>query len=199
MDPRAVLHPVGPEPARVYWLRRLVPLVIFLVLIIAIAVSCSGAGGKSRQTVSTTPRTTGSPSPTVSSTAASPCRAADLVVTVTTDAEKYPSGALPHLTVRVRNSGLTACTFADAPSRRTWTIVSGSDRIWTTAGCTSSKTVTERALAAGQSLRHAIIWNRHRSGANCAISDTTAAPGTYQLTATVDGITSAPAVFHLTG
>jgi hypothetical protein len=196
MDPRAVLHPVGPLPPRVYWLRRLVPLVLLLVLIVAIAVSCSGGGGR-RQTVATTP--TGSPTPTASPAAApTACHAADLDVVVTTDAAKYPPGVLPHLTVRIRNTGLTSCVFSDAPSRRTWTIVSGTDQIWTTAGCTSSKTVTKHTLAAGDSLRHTTIWNRHRSGAHCAVSDTTASPGTYQVTATVDGVTSAAAVFHLT-
>ncbi|MBV9097274.1 MAG: hypothetical protein JO079_04370, partial [Frankiaceae bacterium] len=42
-------------------------------------------------------------------------------------------------------------------------------------------------------------WNRHRSGAHCADSSATAAPGTYQLSVVFDGVGStAPAVFQLT-
>ena len=199
MDSRAVLHPVGPLPPRVYWLRRLVPLVVLLVLVLAIAISCSGGGGGGGrgQTVATRGGT-----PTVSPSTTStpqPCHLSGLAVSASTDAARYPAGALPHLSVSVRNIGSSPCVFQDTPSRRIWTIVSGADQVWTTAGCPTAKVVTIRTLAAGATLRHSMVWDRHRSAKNCATSTTSPGPGTYQLLVTVDGAHSAPAVFHLTG
>src|SRR5947209_11678555 len=127
MYSRAVLHPVGPQPARVYWLRRLMPLLILFVLVLVIAISCSGGSSAKRSTPATgtaaTPTRTPTPTPTRATTSSpAPCGSGDLGVTAGTDTAKYPTGVLPRLVVRVRNTGLTACTFADAPSRRVWTV-----------------------------------------------------------------------------
>src|SRR5947209_5300998 len=115
MDPRAVLHPVGPLPPRTYWLRRLAPLAILLALLIVVAVSCSGGGSAKKPTAASGP--TGSPTPsfppsTRSSTTGTGtppgCTRAALEVTASTDATKYPAGSLPRLVVTVRNTGLAA-------------------------------------------------------------------------------------------
>ena len=82
---------------------------------------------------------------------------------------------------------------------RSWTIVSGNDKVWTTVGCQSAGTARNTTLKAGAAVRHAMVWNRHRSDKGCTVSTVEAAPGTYQLTVNVNGISSSTAVFHLTG
>ena len=199
MDSRTLLHPVGPLPPRVYWTRRAVLLVALLVLVIAVAVSCSGGSSSPHPTATQTHPPT-SPHPTSSSTsAAGACTKGQLTVTASTDATTYPAGVLPRLQVSVRNSGTTSCVLTESPRTRSWTIVSGTDQIWSTVGCQASATARSVTLKPGAASRHTVVWNRHRSGKACATSTVEAAPGTYQLTVSVNGITSGTAVFHLTG
>jgi Protein of unknown function (DUF4232) len=197
VDSRALLQPVGPLPARVYWTRRAALVGILVVLIIAIAVSCSGGSGSghpSTPTGTTTP--TPSSSPTVTAAA---CRRDQLAVTASTDAATYPAGVLPRLQVSVRNTGALACVLTESPRTRSWTIVSGTDQVWTTVGCQASSTARPTTLKPGAAVHRSMAWNRHRSGKGCTESSVKADAGTYQLTVSVDGITSTTAVFHLTG
>jgi hypothetical protein len=195
VDAQPVLHPVGPLPPRVYWIRRAVLVAVVLVLVIGIAVSCAGGSGPKHPaagpSTSPTPAGTGKPAPAA-------CEHGALAVTASTDADRYAAGTLPRLKVTIHNTG-AACVLTESPSARSWTIVSGADQIWTTAGCSSSHTATQTTLKAGGSVSHSLVWNRHRTGKACAVSATQAAPGTYQLTVTVNGVTSGPAIFHLTG
>jgi hypothetical protein len=198
MDARTVMHPVGPLPPRVYWLRRLIPLGALALLILVVALACSGGSDPSRPTAST-PTTSPSASPTRSSGSVAACTSDQLAVVASTDADSYAAGTLPQLKVAIRNTSFQPCRLTESPSTRTWTIVSGTDQVWSTEGCASSHTATVTTLKPGKSVRHSTAWNRHRSDKQCNVSDATADPGTYQLTVTVDGVTSPPAVFHLTG
>ena len=99
----------------------------------------------------------------------------------------------------IRNTGALACVLTESPRTRSWTIVSGADQVWTTVGCQAGSNARDTTLKAGASARHTLLWNRHRTGKGCTVSTTEAAPGTYQLTVTVNGLTSTTAVFHLTG
>lgn len=197
MDPRAVVHPVGPLPPRVYWLRRVATLAVLAVVVAIIAVSCSG-GSSGGGTPSARSSTTPTPTASRTTSAVGTCGAGQLTVTASTDADHYPTGSLPHFTVTIRNTGTQPCRFVDAATTRVWSVLSGTDEVWTDAGCTSSGSVT-RVLAAKAAVRHAVIWNRQRSGPHCTSTSTSAAPGTYRLYVTVRGERSAAAIFHLTG
>jgi hypothetical protein len=190
----AVLQPVGPLPPRVYWTRRLVLLAVIAVLIAAVAVACAGGSSHPRQPAAPVV----SPSPSPSAAAANGrCTSAGINVDAATDADSYAPGTLPRLTVTVSTKGAVSCVLTESPSARTWTIVSGADQIWTTAGCQSGHNATRTVLKPGSAVRHTIVWNRHRSDKKCAVS-TAATPGTYQLIVIVNGVRSQPAVFHLT-
>ena len=198
MDSSPLLRPVGPLPPRVYWTRRIGLLAVVAVLLVVVAVSCSGGSGSPHARSQPSPTPSPTPTPTQGTArAAAACTRAQLSVTAATDADQYPAGSLPRLRVTVRNTGSGPCVLTESPSSRTWTIVSGTDQVWTTTGCASSHTATATTLGKGSFVRHTIVWNRHRSGKQCAVSSTEAGAGTYQLTVTVNGITSAPAVFHL--
>jgi hypothetical protein len=198
VDSRAVRHPVGPLPGRVYWTRRIVLLAVVAIVVIVIAVSCSGGSGPGRGAGASPTRST-SPSSSTPTVSALVCRRDQLAVTADTDADTYPAGALPRLRISVRNTGSAPCTLTESPSTRSWTIFSGPDQVWTTVGCTTAHNATQTTLAVGASARHTFVWNRHRSGKQCAASTVVAGPGTYQLTVAVNGITSAPGIFHLRG
>lgn len=197
MDARAVLHPVGPHEPRVYWTRRVVLLLAVLVVLILFGVyACSGGSGRPAGTSrGTTPTTT--PTPTASTPAAvTTCPRTAVTVAASTDATTYPAGALPRLIATIRTTGTSACTLpAGAIS---WEIVSGPDVVFTTAGC-GAPAKTAFTLRPNHPTRSGFVWNRHRSVAGCATPGAAAGPGTYQVRATVAGVRSAAAVFHLTG
>lgn len=206
MDPRALLEPVGPLPPRVYWIRRGFLLAVLVVLIAVIAVSCSGGTPKRAADTAkpvATPSSTGSPTPSATPTASGSagvphCGRADITVTASTDAPTYAPNVIPRLEVAIRNATSHTCYLTESPSRRSWTIVSGADTIWTTVGCPRSGAASRTTLAAGETVRHTLGWNRHRTGPNCTTTDTEASAGTYQLFVVVSGVRSDTAVFRLT-
>ncbi|MDQ1695201.1 MAG: hypothetical protein QOJ03_554 [Frankiaceae bacterium] len=192
-----MLHPVGPEPPRVYWLRRGALLVLLAVVIVGIAQACGGGGG-SGGTPRSQPTPTGGLSTTPTSSPVSRCARTDLVVDASTDASTYPAGALPHLSAIVRNAGSAACRFVTAPRARTWRILSGADQVWSSADCTLSGVVAHQRLKPGKTIAYGLVWDRHRSAAGCPSPTQVAGPGTYRLYVTVNGVRAATVVFHLT-
>jgi hypothetical protein len=199
MDARAVLHPVGPHEPGVYWTRRaFLLLAIVVVLVLFTVYACSGGSNRPAATGrGTTP--TGTPTPTSPSTtpaAVTTCRPGEVTVAASTDAATYPAGVLPRLIATIRTTGTSACTVP--VSAISWAIVSGPDPVFTTAGCPkAAKTVL--TVRPNHPARSGLLWNRHRSVAGCATPGPAAGPGTYQVRATVAGVRSAAAVFHLTG
>ena len=195
----ALLRPVGPRDARVYWTRRLVLLLVVVIVVALLAHACSGGSGTpdadSTPQASATPSSSASPSPA----AVSDCRPHDLKVTASTDAATYPTGDLPRLAAVVRNVSDQPCRFRTEPARRIWTVVSGADQVWTSADCTVSGGLAKTRLRPGKTIVYGLVWNRHRSAEGCP-SDTPAAErGTYQLDVTVNGVAAPRVVFHLTG
>jgi hypothetical protein len=193
-------RPVGPRPPRVYWTRRLVLLAAAVIVVVVLAHACSGGTTHPRATA---PPTGSSPSPspslTQAATGTTDCRKPDLQVTAATDAPSYPSGALPRLSAVVRNVSNRTCRFRTSAGQRIWTIVSGQDQVWSSADCTISGVKAKSKLKAGHTIAYALVWNRHRSAKGCPAQTPAAAPGTYQLRVSVNGVDSATVVFHLTG
>lgn len=197
MDPNAVLRPVGPQPARVYWVRRLVLLGVLLVLVVAVAKACSGGDAKpAASSTGTTP--TATPTPTPSPTRAPGCLRRDLTVTAGTDASTYPGGVTPRLSAVVRNVSDHPCRFRTSAGDRVWTIVSGADQVWSSADCTPKGSIARSRLRAGKTIAYALIWNRHRSAKGCPSDSPEAPRGTYQLRVTINGVAADTVVFHLT-
>ena len=197
MDRDGLLRPVGPRPARVYWVRRLVLLAVLVVIVFAVAKACGGGG--SDPTGSPAPRSTQSPSAAASPspTRTAGCLSRDLAVTAETDASTYPPGSEPRLSAVVRNVSDHACRFRTSPGDRVWTIVSGPDRVWTSADCTQKGGVARSRLRAGKTIAYALVWNRHRSANDCPTDAPEATPGTYVLRVTINGVAADRVVFHL--
>src|SRR4051812_9443222 len=116
MSPGPLRHPVGPEPARVYWVRRAGLVAILVVLVIGAAYACAGGGDDGDDAVHA-----GRPAPTATSATPAPapevhrCGAKRLQVEAATDADTYAVGSTPRLTAVVRNVGADPCRLATQP------------------------------------------------------------------------------------
>ena len=202
MDASALLHPVGPEPPRVYWVRRAWLVAILVVLVIGGAYACAGGGSSDNgEGAGASPR----PTPTAGVTSPAPaavvhrCGAKRLRVETTTDDDTYPVGSTPRLTAVVVNDSDEPCRLATQASARTWVISSGADEVWSTEDCASKGVAALKRLKAGHQVTYVVTWDGHRSEPGCASPGDAAQPGTYRLDVTVDGARAKPAIFHLTG
>ncbi|HEV7209408.1 MAG TPA: hypothetical protein VGN54_11795 [Mycobacteriales bacterium] len=225
MDWDAVRHPSGPLPAQVYWYRRLGLLAVgAAVLVLAIVLLTAGGGGNQRigqapagsaaARAAASPGASAPPTPTaatpdtstpagstsssatapVANTVAQSCDPSRLTLTVHTSADTYPAGIAPTFTATLHTTG-PSCA---APGPLGFTVASGADRIWASTDCAPAAgppTALPAAGAAGASR----TWQRIRSLPGCAHvgGDPSVLPGTYRVTASWAGVSSAEAVFHL--
>lgn len=201
-----VLHPVGPNPPRVYWVRRLVVLVALVVVVAGLialiwAVGFRDGGGEATEANAATgaaadqAATDGAVAPAVPVD----CLAANLQLTVVSDATQYASGVNPVLQAAVTNVGADACTVDAGNVAREVVITSGADRIWSTKDCASAENASRQLLLSGAGGRDAvdIAWDRIRSGEGCPADLPAPRAGTYQAVVTLLGMTAEPAVFAL--
>jgi len=189
----SVRNPVGPQPAAVYWRRRLVVLLglVAVVVIIVLIVVRPGAENAGRETPAPTaaPSTTSAP---VSEGDA--CNPAVIVVEPVTDATSYAPGVQPMLSMSITNTGSVACTFEIGADAQVFSIVSGSDPIWTSTDCLTTQ-ASEVTLEPNTPLASApFAWDRTRSSPEtCDTSRPEVIGGgaTYRLSVKVGDIESA--------
>src|SRR5207302_762924 len=143
----------------VYWLRRAPVLAVPLAIVVFVAYACSGKGAGTPRSAPPTP----SPSSSTTAVAAQPCVASRLNIAASTDATSYPAGVLPRLRVVIRTAG-PECTVP--AGSLLWEIVSGTDRVWTTAGC-ANVAGEHGAVQPNHPIRFGLLWDRHRSTSNC--------------------------------
>lgn len=195
VDVSSVLYPVGPLPPRVYWVRRLVALGVPLILILIIAVSCAGGGGKPSANSGTGPTT--SPSATPTSSSDSVCVPGDLSAQLAVSAPNgiYHLGDSPVFTATMTNVSSSPCQFTSTAASEIWKVYTGADEFWTTAGCPQADTSTTKTLAPQATQQISITWDGKRLEPNCT-HGSPAAPGTYVLHATLDGVRAPRVVFY---
>jgi hypothetical protein len=218
-----VLSPVGPQPARVYWVRRLVVLVLVAAVITAVAMALGAARGGAAEgtTDGTTPpvdeaaavvgdgageaateqAVSEEPAPQEAEEpgdAGGACTPEGLTATLVADAVSYPAGATPTFTVTLTNSGSAACTVDAGLANQSLVVTSGADRIWSSADC-SAEADGERLLLLAPAAAEAmpVAWPRVRSDEACTADLPEPRPGTYTAVAVVAGVQSGPVVFEL--
>lgn len=136
-----------------------------------------------------------SPSPSAQETAegAPPCTAADVRVDAVTDADAYPAGELPELSISLANTGTTDCTIDVGSATQVFTVTSGSDVWWRSTDCQENSSSMVVTLAAGQTVSSAepVVWDRTRSNVDtCAESNRPRAPGggaSYHVSVAIGG------------
>ena len=207
----SILRPVGPQPARVYWIRRAVVLgALLLVILLLWSMTRGGGGGDAAadQTDDAAATETDEAAGQAGeqpvdqagdSGAARTCTAADLTLVVTADAATYAAGVNPTFTVRITNTGDSSCTVDAGDKSRELLVTSGSDRIWSSLDCLAED-APDRVLLlpAGTSDEPvAVNWGRIRSNEQCGEGLPEPRPGTYRVVAKLVGAESEPATFNL--
>lgn len=146
-----------------------------------------------------TPTDTPSPEPTADETptAAVPCQAGDVAVEAIADADTYPAGALPQLSISLTNRGGSDCTIDVGSTTQTFTVSSGSDTWWRSTDCQDSPSSMVVTLAAGQTVTSAapVQWDRTRSDVStCDQENRPRAPGggaSYHVAVSIGGFEGA--------
>lgn len=196
-------------PARVYWVRRavlllVVALVVLLVWLIARAALGGGPAAKAPTTpsTSTSPTITPKPGPTITTTpypgGITNCAATDLVLTIVPGASTFAAGVSPTFTLTITDNGPAPCLVDAGDTHRAIVITSGTDRIWSNQDCAAAAADPRTLLLTPkQTDTTQLAWNLVRSAPGCPAGLPVPAAGTYVASFTVAGATAAPAVFGL--
>jgi hypothetical protein len=190
--------PVGPQPSKVYWRRRLVVglgiLAVIIVIILIVA-----RPGSSKPTAAHTPTGTHSSAAASVAGAVKTCKPTDVTVTPVTDATTYAAGVNPMLSLKITNTGATACTFKVGSDVQVYTITSGTETIWKSSDCQKDPVAATKTLEPGVALTSTpFAWDRIRSSATTCLAtnppQVTAGGASYHLGVAVDGVKSAKTV-----
>lgn len=220
---RAVAHPRGRLPARVYWTRRALVLVVAGAMVFGIAQLLGGGGGSTppekAAVAAAHPTATRSapipygpvaapttvaragkhvasktPSPTLLAEPNGPCVADQ--VTVTPAVKTKSAGG--QITIALELTGTEpACTFAVSPKSVVVKVTSGSDRIWSTQDCPAtvpSRSVTVRSAVPATV---PVTWSGRRSDSDCSKSTQWARTGYYHVVAAALGSEPTDVQFRL--
>lgn len=188
--------------AAVYRRRRLVTLValILFVAFVGVAVwllvarpwaSATDATPSPTPSASATSTTPVTPDPTAAeSPSPEPtgeetpgivaCEAKDVEVAAVTDADTYPAGVMPQLSISLTNRGSTDCAIDVGSSTQVLTVSSGSDVWWRSTDCQEDPSSMIATLAAGATVtsKVPVTWDRTRSSVEtCAQENRPRAPG----------------------
>ncbi len=203
-------NPVGPQPSKVYWRRRLVVglavLAIIVVVILIVIRPGSSSGAPTTPAPTTTaataaasprtadPKSTTIPTdPTTASGAA--CKPANVDVEAVTDKSSYGPDDMPQLSIAITNTGPNACKIDAGTKAQVFTITSGSEVYWKSTDCQTGAIDAEVLLQPGKTVKSQtpLGWDRTRSDpATCSAKRNLVPAGgaSYHLATAVDGIAS---------
>lgn len=197
-------NPVGPQPPVVYWRRRLLVLlgIVAVVVVVILIVSRPGSGSGTPSPSSSNsadPSDNPTDEPTDDEEAAGDptelCGPSVIVLEPITDAESYPAGVQPMLSMSITNTGAAACTFDVGTGAQLYSIVSGADPIWNSKDCQQAPTSTPQILEPGKTLSTTPFpWDRTRSSASTCTSErppVVAGGATYRLSVSLGEAESA--------
>lgn len=207
-------NPVGPQPSKVYWRRRLiVGLGLFAVILIVVLLFVrpgadqtapnstgnvtatdepatdteAGAGTDAGTDTAATP----APDP---ATAGGTCDPSDIAVEAKTDATTYAAGANPMLSLSVTNTGEEACTMNVGTDVQEYRITSGEELIWSSKDCQQDPVALQQELAPDAPVDSTpFAWDRTRSDAAACDAERTQVTGegaSYHLSVLIDGVES---------
>ena len=124
------------------------------------------------------------------------CAGSDVRIGVVPASRTITSGASLNFGV-VLSAVKDTCTAPIDPTRVTVTVMSGKDRVWTSAHCQKAISQVTAILAEGKSFAGTVPWDGRRSGPGCLPGQPTAKPGTYTAQAIYDGRASAAQAFRI--
>lgn len=203
----SLLHPVGPEESRVYWIRRSLVAVVVLALVVGVAwlfwpkepvVSAVPPPTSPSVTpsVTTTP-TTPKPSPSPTPTGPVACDPTLMKLDVAGFQKVKVDAKNTAFTLTVTNNTKVACILTISQKAYELTVTSGKDRIWSTADCKKWLPAKKLTLDAGAAHEFGVKWTLRRSSEGCKLTKDQLKPGTYVATGTLDGKASAKQTLQL--
>ncbi len=137
-----IRNPVGPQPPRVYWRRRLVVGIVFVAVVVAVVliISRCSAGAAPTNTGTNTPKPSNSSTSSTNGSGtntgdAEACDPAKVTVEALTDAVGYDPGVVPQLSLVVKSTETKPCTFEVGTDVQEFTITSGDEVIWRSSDC----------------------------------------------------------------
>lgn len=180
----SLFHPVGSQPAWVYWARR-GALVLAAVALIAVGiwvfrpqapgpVAAEPAGPSAPVTTAPTPTEPASPTPTGPLV----CDATNSSLTLA-GYQKVKQDAKQPFRLAVTNNGGDPCVLNLSASTLNLTVTSGTDRIWTTDHCAKWVPTKKTTLKSKKSYEFSITWPVARSAAGCKTAKAVLGTGTY--------------------
>ena len=191
-------NPVGPQPAKIYWRRRLVVILGLLAVIVIVSLIVFRPAPDKPETTAadTKPSSSATPSST-DAPAGDGAECAEGVVEVApiTDAGDYGADQQPLLSLSITNTGTTACTFNAGTDAQEYVVTSGEEKIWSSKDCQTEPVANAQVLEPGVALTTTPFpWDRTRSAADTCDSpdrpSVTAGGASYHLEVTIDGVTS---------
>lgn len=197
----SLLNPVGPEPASVYWRRRIVVVlgilvVLFLLwMLIKPSGSAEPAAASSPSPLPTLATTSPSPVPSVSATSAA-CEDTNIEVTVTSDQSAFSLGSPATFVMKITNNGSIPCTRDVGPAANTFTVTSGGFDVWSSDACAPSTESQTETIPAGEAFAVKGTWDGSVTADGCA-SAAPAEAGAYQVVGTNGQVASEPLSFTI--
>ncbi|MCA0296407.1 MAG: hypothetical protein LCH96_14085 [Actinobacteria bacterium] len=205
----SLFHPVGSQPAWVYWARR-GAIVAAAVLLIGLfvyllrpqpedPVAAVPATTPATPTISISATPTESTTPTASATPTGPlmCDASNSTLTLA-GYQKVKQDAKQTFRVGLTNNGGQPCVLDLKPSTFSLTVTSGSDRIWSTDDCAKWVPTHKQTLKSKKTYEFTISWPVARSAAGCKTAKAVLGEGTYVAAATFAADAKARQVFVVT-
>ena len=197
--------PVGPQPPKVYWRRRLIlglgALAVVVIIILIIVRPGSGSPSPANST-----KPGASPSVTPSADTSAPaagaaCVPAKVKLVAVTDKTTYASTEQPQISMSITNTGAVDCTINLGSTQQELIITSGSETIWDSKDCQTAPVDTPVTLKPGVAVTTpAIPWDRTRSSkttCDASRSPVTAGGASYHLGVKVGALSSKATVQFL--
>lgn len=192
-----LLHPVGPLPPKVYWVRRLLVLAVaILVVVITATIVVKIIGGSSSDSDKSNAGSKSTESKNAPAGSPLNCTGDDIALTLGANSSAFAEGQNPTFSVEVSNVGADSCLVDANEETLSVEIVSGKDQIWSSGFCTEAE---QELLLLGPEDVHAVAknWDRVRNDKKCSKDPADAKPGTYRATANLLGAKSKELVFTL--
>lgn len=223
----SLMHPVGPEPPGVYWLRRIAFVMVILTFAMgawwaigsflgkdsapvatpAGTLSPSAAGsagpsnpsGESSQAPSQAPtEEAGASAEPAATTNVKECVDSAILVEADTDEPRYPVESTPRLTMTITNTGDVACTRDVGTKANELEITSGGYHVWSSDDCATDSKSKIVTLQPQDTVASSLTWSGRLSKKGCTGGDTLAKAGRYDLVARNGEVRSEKAGFALT-
>lgn len=201
----SLLHPVGSQPAAVYWLRRTVVVLIVAAVLVGIGWLLFRPPDQAAVIAVPNPTTaTGSPSPNQTSASPTPTPTGPVVCGQGNSAlslvgyQKVTADATQVFKLSINNASGQDCVLDLKPAAFELSITSGKDQIWSTADCAKWVPAKKTTLKPAQSHEFSIEWSLKRSAAGCKLAKAEMKPGTYVAEAVFADSVKARQVFNIT-